>query len=158
MSRDSKGELIARILVAMRAADSNMDRIEDAAANRLRIHRTDFRCLDILSRGSSMTAGQLARAAGLSTGAVTALLDRLERSGYIRRTADPEDRRKVVIEPTRLAGERVWPVFKEFVEHSTALLQRFGKNELETIAHFAEQHDALIARQAERVSRGENSA
>ena len=70
-------------------------------ADRLGINRTDMRCLDIIERLDSVAAGRLASEAGLSTGAVTTVIDRLERAGLARRVADPADRRRVLVELTR---------------------------------------------------------
>ncbi len=153
MSRETKGRLIERILALLRATDADMDRIEEAAAARLGVHRTDFRCLDILSRGTALTAGALAAAAGLSTGAVTALLDRLERAGYVRRGRDPEDRRRVVIEVTSTTTEEVWPVFARLVASSNAMLRDFSREELETILRFSERQAELIKQHAQTITR-----
>jgi DNA-binding MarR family transcriptional regulator len=74
--------------------------LDDAVADYLGIHRTAFRCLDILDQEGPMTAGQLAERARLSPGATTALLDRLEQKGLARRTRDTHDRRRVLVEVT----------------------------------------------------------
>ena len=66
----------------------------------LGLNRTDTRCLDIIERLDGVSAGRLASEAGLSTGAVTTVLDRLERAGYARRVPDPGDRRRVLVELT----------------------------------------------------------
>ena len=70
------------------------------------VNRTDGRCLDLLEHRGQMSAGELARASGLSTGAITAVIDRLEHAGYAQRVADPADRRRVLIEPTAKAFDR----------------------------------------------------
>ena len=70
------------------------DIADQAVADYLGINRTDARCLDIIGRLGGVSAGRLARESGLSTGAVTTVLDRLERAGYARRTSDPGDRRR----------------------------------------------------------------
>ncbi|MDQ5962262.1 MAG: hypothetical protein QG653_69 [Patescibacteria group bacterium] len=61
------------------------------------IHPTDIRCLEFLSEVHSATAGELGKATGLTTGAVTAMIDRLENGGFIKREADKNDRRKTII-------------------------------------------------------------
>jgi len=130
-----------------------LDRIEDVAAQRLALHRTDFRCLDILSRGAALTAGQVAKAAGLSTPAVTALLDRLEQAGYVRRVRDATDRRRVMVEVTKSAIAEVWPIFKALVDKSHAMLSAFRTDDLQTIARFAELNESLIAEHAETIEK-----
>jgi DNA-binding MarR family transcriptional regulator len=152
LSRDSKRALIRRIQTAMRSADANMDRIEEVAAQRLGLHRTDFRCLDILSRGTALTAGQLAKAAGLSTPAVTALPDRLEQAGYVRRVRDTADRRRVIVEVTKSAVAEVWPIFKGLIDESSAMLEAFRLDDLQTIARFTDLNEALIAAHAAKAT------
>lgn len=70
-------------------------RYDELVAARLGINRTDLRCLDLLHETGTMSAGPLAVGSGLTTGATTRMLDRLERIGYIRRLPDREDRRRV---------------------------------------------------------------
>lgn len=61
------------------------------------IHPTDIRCLDFLSEVRFATAGDLAKITGLTTGAITAVIDRLENAGFVKREADDNDRRKIII-------------------------------------------------------------
>jgi DNA-binding MarR family transcriptional regulator len=136
--------MIAAILAALRAIDGDIDRMDDVAATRLGVSRTDFRCLDVLSRGALITPGQLATEMGLSTGATTALLDRLEKKGFIGRERDLKDRRRVLIKPSRRAAAQVWPIFQDVVEDSTRLLSQFQFTELETILRFLEKQRTLI--------------
>src|SRR4051794_26920350 len=72
-----------------------------ALADRLGINLTDFKCLSILERTGAVTAGKLAELTGLTTGAVTGLIDRLEKAGWARRVRDPNDRRHVIIEAAK---------------------------------------------------------
>ena len=146
-----KPKLIQDIITAMRAIDADMDRVDELAAERLGVNRTDFRCLDILSRDAPITAGQLAAEAGLTTGAATTLIDRLERSGYVRRVRDAADRRRVLIEPTKRAMEKVWPLFQGIVADATAVLSRYAIPELETIARFLDANRAAMRARIERM-------
>jgi DNA-binding MarR family transcriptional regulator len=79
------------------------DVLDQAVADHFGINRTDLRCLDIIRRRGRVAAGRLASESGLSTGAVTTVLDRLERAGLARRVADPADRRRVLAELTEKA-------------------------------------------------------
>ena len=109
MSKHSREELILAFIDALRASQTAVDLVDEAVADYLGIHRTDARCLDILDQEGPMTAGHLAERARISPGAMTTLLDRLERKGLARRTRDTEDRRRVLVEVTpelrRLARE-----------------------------------------------------
>ena len=77
-----------------------------AVADRLGLNLTDYKALGVLRDTGPITAGRLSEITGLTTGAVTGIVDRLERSGYVRREADPGDRRRVIIQP-------VWPPEQE---------------------------------------------
>lgn len=138
MSSHQKTLLIRGIIAALRAIDADMERVDELAAARLGVNLTDFRCLDILSRGEPITAGQLASESGLTTGAVTALVDRLALRGYVRRARDTKDRRRVLIVPTRRAMQKVWPLFRGIVATASTVLSQFTLTELETILRFLE--------------------
>lgn len=68
-------------------------------AQRVGMGSNDLKCAELLVRHGPMTAGQLAKATGLTTGAITGIVDRLENAGWARRAADPNDRRRVIIHP-----------------------------------------------------------
>ena len=83
-----------------------------AVAECVGLNVTDHKCLDVLVRSGPMTAGQLAQLTGLTTGAVTGVLDRLERAGFVRRQSDPSDRRRVIAQPLIEQAERkIAPLF-----------------------------------------------
>src|SRR3954468_24063564 len=69
----------------------------DAAAAQLGLNRTDLDCLSFVHLGGAVTAGDLAETTGLTTGAITGVIDRLEKGGFVVRSADPHDRRRVIV-------------------------------------------------------------
>jgi len=71
----------------------------NAVASRIGLSATEFEAMDIITRYQPMTAGKLAEYCGLTTGAITGLVDRLERAGFVMRERDSEDRRRVYIKP-----------------------------------------------------------
>lgn len=84
-----------------------------AVANLVGVSVTDMKCLDYVDRGGDVTAGDLARLTGLTTGAITAAIDRLEKAGLARRERSETDRRKVFIRTMRSAAtERIVPIFE----------------------------------------------
>ena len=83
---------------AIRKTGSLMQLMGQAAADRIGINATDLNCLNILSFSGQLTAGELARATGLTTASITGVVDRLEEAGFVRRERDPRDRRRVVIQ------------------------------------------------------------
>ena len=100
MSKLLRDELIREFIAAIRASQTATDAFDHSVADYVGLDRTAYRCLDILDQEGPMTAGRLAERARLSPGAMTALLDRLERSGLARRTRDTKDRRRVLVEVT----------------------------------------------------------
>jgi DNA-binding MarR family transcriptional regulator len=112
--------------------------LDEAAAEYLGINTTDGRAIDLIDQAGRITAGDLARELRLSTGAVTTIVDRLERAGYARRVADPGDRRRVLIEVT----PRVQKISQDIYgppEQATAFADGFTDEELGVFVRFQEQ-------------------
>src|SRR2546430_1487431 len=94
---------------AQRAATDGI-LFHQAVADRLGLHISDLRCLNILLETGSVPAGEIGERTGLTTGAVTRMVDRLERAGYVRREPDPTDRRRVIVSPGAEQMGKVGPV------------------------------------------------
>jgi len=135
MSRQTKTELIAALSLEVRAMQAAVDQLDEAACHAMGINRTDGRCLDIVDREGPVTAGRLAVASGLTTAAVTAVLDRLTKAGYARRRDDPSDRRRVLVEVTPLARERAEQIWGPFDIFQTELAN-FTVEQLELLIRF----------------------
>src|SRR6202035_1855189 len=129
--RPERAQLAAAFGAAIRKTGSVMQLMGQAAADRIGINATDLNCLNILSFSGQMTAGQLARATGLTTASITGVADRLEEAGYVRRERAPGDRRRVVI---HLILERaisdVAKVFLPMVQAWQAIAAGYSDDEL----------------------------
>jgi DNA-binding MarR family transcriptional regulator len=151
----SRSKLIYDVMQAVAAFQDATDQVDEAAATRLGLNRTDLRCLGILARTGAMTAGQLAHAAGLSPGATTTAVDRLVRAGYAKRIRDVGDRRRVTIEPTpaaQTASEMTWgPIGAEAHQR----LSRRSIDELMLIRDFLIEGCEMQTRHAERITTGD---
>src|SRR6202035_5818780 len=116
-----------------------------AAADRVGINATDLNCLNILSFGGEMTAGDLAKATGLTTASITGVADRLEEAGFVRRERDPRDRRRVVI---RLVLERalrdVASVFLPMMRDWQQMAARYSDDELRLIVDFYDRMEEVL--------------
>jgi DNA-binding MarR family transcriptional regulator len=77
------------------------EKFREAVADVLGLHITDHKSLYLIHRFGAMPTSRLAELTGLSTGAVTGIIDRLEEASYVRRINDPKDRRRTIVEPTR---------------------------------------------------------
>ncbi len=133
------------------------DRFEDAAAAYIGVNRTAMRCMDVLDQAGQLTPGEIAVQTGLTSGAVTAMLDRLERLGLVQRQPDPSDRRRVLVQLTgkarQLASEIYGPLADEMTE-----FERYSDAELRLIADFQRLATATLRRHAERVERQASQA
>ena len=94
-------EIIHTINEKFREMSTETIMFHQAIADILGLHVTDHKCLDYIYRFGAMPAGRLSELTGLTTGAITGIIDRLEEAGYVRRTNDPKDRRRTIVEPTR---------------------------------------------------------
>jgi DNA-binding MarR family transcriptional regulator len=114
-----KGKLEAELIEEVRGYQTAVHQMDEAAHRAIGINATDGRCLDIIDRRGLISAGQLATEAGLTTGAVTAVLDRLEDKELVRRVPDPNDRRRILVEVTdrqREAAGRLYFPLKEMAD------------------------------------------
>ena len=95
-----------QVAASLRALSTEIDRLDQVAADRYGLNRTDMRALDIVGQAGPLAPTALARQLGLTTGGVTTVLDRLERAGYIHRQPDPHDRRRQVVHATEATAGR----------------------------------------------------
>ncbi len=148
----SKNALIDELIQEFRATTNQDDAFDTLAATRLGVSDTDMRCLNIIENSRGITAGELAARSGLTAGAVTGVVDRLEKHGYARRVPDPSDRRRVRVEITQgfyRAAERIWgPVAADWQE---TLASRFASDELELIIGFLRSAGELGRRHLDRL-------
>ena len=152
MSRNlHREELEAAFGNAVRAYQTGVDNFDQAMADHIGINRTDSRCIDLIDQAGGMTAGELAKAAGLTTGAVTAVIDRLEAAGVAQRVPDPNDRRRVRIEATPKLWELSEPLIGPMLEESQAIIDDLTDRELERFTEFMNGVIEIQARHTERV-------
>jgi DNA-binding MarR family transcriptional regulator len=108
----------------------------NAVARKLGLNITDGECLSVLSIKGVSTPTELARYTGLTSGSTTAMLDRLERTQFIRRKTNPDDRRGVLIEITKKWTETAGPLVRGIQQAHAELIASYSDEELETIADF----------------------
>jgi DNA-binding MarR family transcriptional regulator len=137
----SKRDLIDELCAEVRAAQVAVAAVDQAVADRLGVNATDHRCLDLLDQQGPMTAGALASALDLSTSAVTAVIDRLERLRYVRRLRDRSDRRKIQVELTPFLRRRASELYGPG-EAAAAVLQRYSRDELRLLLDFVRRDRA----------------
>jgi DNA-binding MarR family transcriptional regulator len=151
-ARRQKSELVGELIREFRESGNQDSAFDNLAARRLGVNETDLHCLNIIENRGGLTAGELAAEAGLTTGAVTGVIDRLEGVGFARRVPDPADRRRVKLEVTPrfyARAERIWgPVAAEW---SSALSRGFSGEELELILDFLRKTNEISGKHLERI-------
>lgn len=106
-------------------------------AEKMGLSGTDHKALDLVGQAEGpLTAGRIAELTGLSTGAITGVIDRLEKAGLVRRVRDPEDRRKVLVEVVPNAFARYAPLFESIVDRLRETLTQFSPAERKAIARY----------------------
>jgi DNA-binding MarR family transcriptional regulator len=131
-----KRQVFAELIDEVRLSQGATDRFDQAVADALGINRTDMRCTDVLDREGPVTAGRLAEVTGLTTGAITTAIDRLERAGIARRVRDPADRRRVLVELTPEAKERGRSFYAGHAAMAERLYHRYSEEQLVMLRDF----------------------
>ncbi len=128
-------------------------------ADRLGISGRDLECLDMIVLRDRVTAGELAAATGLSTGAVTGLIDRLETAGFARRERDHRDRRKVFVRPLPRVEADIVPLYASLQTRMRKLMLELSDQEIERLlAFFSASRDVLLSEIAALRSAGRTRA
>ncbi|WP_405493978.1 MarR family winged helix-turn-helix transcriptional regulator [Streptomyces sp. NBC_00096] len=97
-----------------------------ASAEAAGLHTSEWYALSLITLEGGLSSGELATRTGLTTGATTRLIDRLERAGYARRAADPGDRRRVIVEPVADALDRIEDVVGPARRHIAAVIGSYA--------------------------------
>jgi DNA-binding MarR family transcriptional regulator len=157
MSRDlpARAELLAALFGEFRQLSAATVMFHQAIADRLGMNVTDHKCADILSRTGPITAGELAERTGLTTGAITGVIDRLEKAGFVRRARDPSDRRRVIIEPLLKRMERqIGPLFESMAGATAELCARYSAQELAVIRDFTARASQMAHEETTKLREG----
>lgn len=147
-----KKDLVHELISEFRIAGNQDSAFDNLAADVLGVNGTDLHCLNAIENSGGLTAGELAAETGLTSGAVTGVIDRLERAGFARRVSDPDDRRRVKVEVTPkfyARAERIWgPMAADW---ESSLSRRFTTQQLEEIIEFLRTTNEVGRKHMERV-------
>ena len=147
--------MIEGLITAFRASGNQDSAFENLAADRLGVNRTDLHCLNAIENAAGLTAGELAAEVGLTSGAVTGVIDRLEHAGFARRAPDPADRRRVKVEVTPefyARAEQIWAPLA--AEWEVSLASHFTAAELTRITEFLNLTNEVGKRHLDRLAKG----
>ena len=122
-----------------------------AVADHLGLNVTDLKCLDLARSEAGLTPGRLAEVTGLTTAAITSILDRLERGGFVRRERDPHDRRKILVVPRAERAEEVTRLFAPLDQAMNQVLAGYSTEELTFLNEFALGVGQILQRETARL-------
>jgi hypothetical protein len=119
--------------------------LHQVIAQTVGLNATDTKCLDLILRspGETLTAGQLAAMTGLTTGAITHIIDRLEKRGFAERHRDPTDRRKVNLRVVQGNLAPLAPKYELVAERHMAFVEQYSTDQLLLIADYLEKRCAV---------------
>ena len=149
MSR--KQELIRRVLLAGRENGTRAILFQQTVGQILGLSATDMKCLDVIHQSGPACPTQLSEITGLTTGAVTTLIDRLEKAELIERTPDPKDRRRTVLVPTRHALKKIPPFYESMAAAMAKLAGEYSEKELELLEDYFLKAGELFKRETEKL-------
>lgn len=155
MTQSTKIELKKRALNAVRDYGIYLTLFRNAVSEWAGLNTTDMECLRLLFLKGISTPTELSRHTGLTSGATTAMLDRLERAGLIERRPNPDDRRGTLIVPAKSAAEKAASWFESAREAQDELVSSYSEEELEIIADVFERFAQLWEQEREKIQRGQ---
>ena len=135
----------------LRLEQEAVQAFDEAAAAALGVNLTDLRCLGILERSGPTPASELAHATGLTTGSVTALIDRLERAGYVRRERDLVDRRRVFVTLTEEAAAAIAEIWGPLGQEGLEIAGRYSPDELRFIIEYLRTSRSVLEKHLARI-------
>ena len=151
MPKSTKTDLKIRALMAVRDYGVNLTHFRNAMSEWAGLNATDMECIRLLFQKGTATPTELARHTGLTSGATTAMLDRLEKAGLIERRPNPNDRRGTLIAPEKSSAEKMAAWFESARKAQDELMSTYSESELEIIADVFERFAKLWDDEREKV-------
>ncbi|MFN8380845.1 MAG: MarR family transcriptional regulator [Anaerolineales bacterium] len=143
MIKPTKTDLKIRALMAVRDYGINLTLFRNAMSEWAGLNVTDMECLRLLFQKGIATPSELSRFTGLTSGATTAMLDRLEKAGLIERRPNPDDRRGTLIAPAQSSAQKAASWFESARKAQEELISSYSESELEIIADVFERFTKL---------------
>jgi len=150
-----KIDLKKRALNAIRDYGVHLTQFRNSMSEWAGLNVTDMECLRFLFFKSISTPSELARHTGLTSGAATAMLDRLEKAGLIERRPNPDDRRGTLIVPAKSSAETAASWFESARKAQDELISSYSEEELEIIADVFERFAKLWEQEREKIQKNQ---
>lgn len=149
---DLRQQLLENYLYESQVQTATTVLLEQAIAEKLKINVIDLHCANLLRIMGAMSAGKIAELTGLTSGAITGMLDRLEKIGFVRRQGDPHDRRRVLVHAEDQAMDAaIGPLYESLAHNSLALVSTYSDQQLEFMLAHMKRNSRLMMDEVARV-------
>jgi len=145
--------LVERVLDQLRLLPNDVDDLSGTLASYLKLNRTDLRALKVLRQSDGVTAGELARALRVTSGATTRVIDSLVQAGHAQRETDVRDRRRTVIRVTPKAERAFATALSRLQDDWLRALTTYREEELPVVMRFISDYRRLVRGHSRRLSR-----
>lgn len=152
MNSEKYPDFMREVIQNLRKLSTRMVLFQQFAAHAVGLAHTDFKTADILNETGPITAGELAKITGLTTGSVTTLVDRLEQAGLVKREKDPNDRRRVIIVPIKDKKPQILQHFLPLNQAMNEMCSQYSESELALINEFIAKTSVLHEKEIQRLS------
>lgn len=151
--KKSKDTLVYDLMMAVRKLTRSSLMFQYAVAEKMKLNATDAECIDFLMEMGPSTAGDLAKATRLTTGAITNVIDRLEKAGFVKRENDPTDRRKVIIRYVPKKHEKAKQYYDAMAADVYELFSGYNESNLKFLSQHSETLTEIFRNHAEKIFR-----
>jgi DNA-binding MarR family transcriptional regulator len=148
---DHMNPLRWELLQEIRNSSARAVMLHQAVADQFGLNATDHKCLNFLIKSGPVTAGTLGELTGLTTGAVTGIIDRLEQAGFVVREKDPLDRRRVLVKPIQEKIREFDQIFESLYRTTVDIVQSYSDQEIGIILDFLKKFNSVSLEQMNRM-------
>lgn len=138
------------LMEAVRKLTRSSLMLQSAIAEKMELNATDAECIDFLMEMGASTAGDLAKATKLTTGAITGVIDRLAKAGFVKRENDPHDRRKVIIRFLPKKHEKAKQYYAAMAKDVHELFSGYNEQQLKMLLQYTDALTAIFQHHAEK--------
>lgn len=142
---------VYELMTATRKLTRSSLMLQYAIAEKMNLNPTDAECIDFLMEMGPSTAGDLAKVTRLTTGAITSVIDRLQKAGFVKRESDPNDRRKVIISFIPKKHEKAKQYYAAMAKDVYELFSIYNESKIKLLRQHSDALTAIFQKHAEKV-------
>jgi len=152
MTLQNTSELKQQVIIDSRENGISYTLFRNTIGKKLGLNTTDFEGLDLIFYRGVTTPSELSRYTGLSSGSTTAMIDRLEKSGLVKRQSNPDDRRGTLIVIDREAALNVRPLFTSVRVAQNQLLDDYSRQELKILSDYFKRSATMFDEERQKMA------